>query len=239
MSDIEGYHVGDHQHRDIGGGQARAAVFGANDGLVSNISLILGFAGADADPSVVRLAGLAGLIAGAVSMGVGEYISMQAQNELLERELDRERRALRRNPTAEASELARIYRSRGVDAEQARALAESLAQDPDMALEVHAREEIGIAPEALGNPLGAAAYSFLAFAVGAVVPLLPWFLGGGAAATWTSVVLSLVAAATLGFVLSVFTARSRTRGVIRQVSLAAGAAAITYAVGAAVGVNVG
>src|SRR3954453_11749099 len=167
----------EHHHREIDRGTARAAVFGVSDGLVSNVSLILGVAGANPGAGVVRLAGLAGLIAGAVSMAAGEYVSMAAQNELLERELDVERRELRRNPNVETVELAQIYQSRGVDPDRARELAEEMMRDPDLARQTHAREELGIDPNQLGSPNRAAVSSFVSFAIGALVPLLPWFFG--------------------------------------------------------------
>ena len=228
----------EHHHRDIQGGTARAAVFGVSDGLVSNVSLILGVAGADPGPGVVRLAGLAGLIAGAVSMAAGEYVSMKAQSELLERELDLERVELHRNPHVETVELAQIYQSRGVDPDRARAMAEDLMRDPEMALEAHAREELGIDPSALGSPIGAAVSSFLAFAAGALLPLIPWFLGSGTAAVLASVVLGAIGAVTVGLVLARFTARSYVRSAVRQLAIATVAAGVTYAVGSAVGVGV-
>src|SRR5258708_28088340 len=150
-------------------------------------SLILGVAGASPGPGTVRLAGLAGLIAGAVSMSAGEYVSMKAQTELFERELDLERRELLRNPHVETVELTQIYQSRGVDPDRARELAQQMMADPEMALQTHAREELGIDPEKLGSPTGAAASSFVAFALGALVPLLPWFFGSGTAAAVASV----------------------------------------------------
>lgn len=229
---------GEHHHRNVQGGAARAAVFGVSDGLVSNVSLILGMAGADASQSVVRVAGLAGLVAGAVSMAAGEYVSMQAQRELLERELELERRELDVNPKKEVAELAALYRSRGVDHEAAHAMAEGLMEDPEQALEVHAREELGVDPSELGNPLAAAVSSFLAFAVGAILPLLPWFFGGGTAAVVASIVLGLVGAAVVGVALGLATDRSVTRAATRQVLIAAGAAAATYAIGAAVGADI-
>src|SRR5437588_7489256 len=172
--------VMEHHHRDIRGGTARAAVFGVSDGLVSNVSLILGVAaGAHDLQGTVRLAGLAGLIAGAVSMAIGEYVSMTAQAELFERELELERHEIRRRPENERRELAHIYRARGVDPGTADELASQMMRDPDLALETHAREELGIDPNALGSPIGAAVSSFVAFAIGALAPLLPWLFGGG------------------------------------------------------------
>lgn len=227
-----------HGHRSVTGGEARAAVFGASDGLVSNVSLILGVAGADVGADIVRVTGLAGLVAGAVSMAAGEWVSMQAQRELLERELARERRELERNPKGEAAELAALYRSRGLDPESAQAVADAIAADVDVALDVHAREELGVDPDSLGSPLGAAASSFGAFAVGAVIPLAPWFFTSGTTAIVASMLFAVLAAAVLGGLLAVYTARSIVRSALRQVLIAAGAAGITYLIGAAVGVNV-
>ena len=171
-----------HRHRDVQGGTARAAVFGVSDGLVSNVALILGIAGATSDPAVIRVAGVSGLLAGAVSMAAGEYISLKAQTELVERELQIERESIAENPEDETEELAAIYRERGLGAEEADQVAEVLMSDPDVALDVHAREELGVDPTQLGNPTGAAAASFGAFALGALVPLLPWLGGSGDAA---------------------------------------------------------
>src|SRR4051812_5494645 len=166
--------VVEHHHRDVQGGAARAAVFGVSDGLVSNVSLILGIAGAGSSAASVRLAGLAGLVAGSVSMAAGEYVSMKAQSELLERELEMERIELRRNPNVEIAELSQIYQSRGIDPDAALVMARSVMHDPKLALETHAREELGINPESLGSPVAAAAASLCAFAIGAFLPLLPW-----------------------------------------------------------------
>lgn len=229
--------VDEHHHRDIQGGAARAAVFGASDGLVSNVSLILGVAGADPGADIVRLAGLAGLVAGAVSMAAGEYGSMKAQQELLERELEMERVELRRNPHVETVELAQIYQSRGLEPDMARDLAEQMMEDPETALQAHAREELGIDPEALGSPVRAAVASFLSFAVGAILPLLPWFFGEGTSAVVASMTLGLVGAASVGLALAWFTEGSYLRLSSRYVLIAAASAAITYAIGAAIGVN--
>jgi VIT1/CCC1 family predicted Fe2+/Mn2+ transporter len=227
----------EHHHRDIQGGAARAAVFGVSDGLVSNVGLILGVAGADPAPSVVRVAGLAGLIAGAISMAAGEYNSMRVQAELLERELDLERIELRRNPHVETVELAQIYQSRGVDPDSARRMAEELMRDPDVALQAHAREELGIDPDALGSPIGAATSSFGAFAIGAVVPLLPWFVSEGTVATVTSLALAVVASVVVGWAIARFTERPLPRTVLRQVLFTLVPAGITFAIGSAVGVS--
>jgi vacuolar iron transporter family protein len=224
-------------HRNVQGGAARAAVFGVSDGLVSNVALILGVAGAQPGPGVVRLAGLAGLVGGAVSMAAGEYISMTAQGELLERELEMERRELKRRPESERAELVQIYRSRGVETDTAEQLASALMRNPEVALETHAREELGIDPGDLGSPVAAAVSSFLAFAVGALIPLMPWFFGTGTAAIVTSVILGIVSALTVGALLARFTGRSVVRSALRQLTWSAVPAAVTYAIGSAVGVG--
>jgi VIT1/CCC1 family predicted Fe2+/Mn2+ transporter len=230
----------DSHHRDIQGGTARAAVFGVSDGLVSNVSLILGVAGAHADASVVRLAGVAGLIAGAVSMGAGEYVSMTAQRELLERELQIERTHLDRRPNAEQVELANIYEARGVDPDIARELASQMMRNPEMALETHAREELGINPNELGSPIAAAVSSFAAFAMGALVSLVPWLFATGPASgsvILVSILLAAVAAVGVGVLLARFTGRSRVSTAVRQVVIASVCAAVTFAIGKAVGVG--
>ena len=163
-----------HEHRSVAGGVARASVFGVSDGLVSNISLIIGFAGSGVASSVVRLAGLAGLVGGAFSMAAGEYVSVAAQNELIERASSRSNdRELRRNPEAETAELTRMYMAKGVDGKRAREVATDIMRDPETALGVHAREELGVNPDELASPLRTALASFLAFVLGAVVPLVP------------------------------------------------------------------
>lgn len=226
----------DHTHRDIQGGAARAAIFGVSDGLVSNVSLILGMAGASAGNSVVRLAGVAGLIGGAFSMAFGEYNSMRAQTELLEHELDLERREIHNKPEAEQHELAAIYRSRGMDAASADQLSKELMRDPEVALDVHAREELGIDPSSLGSAPKAAGSSFVSFGVGAMIPLLPWFIAGGTGAIVLSIVLALLAAVAVGATLAAFTGRSWVRTVARQLAMTAAPAFVTYLIGAAVGV---
>lgn len=224
-------------HRNIQGGTARAAVFGVSDGLVSNVAIVLGFAGANPVPSLVRLAGLVGLIGGAISMAAGEYISMKAQAELLERELEMERVELRRSPHMEIAELAAIYRSRGVEPDTAEQMAAQLMRDPEIALETHAREELGIDPAELGSPLGAAASSFVSFAFGAVVPLAPWFFGGGTAAVLASIILGAVTAVAVGTLLARFTGRPVVSSAARQLVFSAVPAVITYILGSWAGVG--
>lgn len=224
-------------HRNIQGGAARAAVFGVSDGLVSNMGLILGVAGAHPEASVVQVAGLAGLVAGAVSMAAGEYNSMRVQADLLTRELEREEAELRRRPDLETEELAELYERRGLPADGARALAESVMQDPATALEAHAREELGIDPSELGRPLDAAGSSFAAFSVGGIVPLAPWFFGGGTAAIVTSLVLGISVAVVVGAVIARSTSRPLHLGVLRQVAFTVTPAAITFAIGSALGIQ--
>jgi VIT1/CCC1 family predicted Fe2+/Mn2+ transporter len=205
---------------------------------VSNVGLILGVAGADPSASVVRLAGLAGLISGAISMAAGEYNSMKVQTELLERELALERAALAADPAGEIAELSKVYVRRGVEPAVATELATAMMADPDTALEVHAREELGIDPASLGSPIGAAVSSFVAFAAGAIVPLVPWFVGEGDAVLVASLVLALVAAVVVGFVTARVTERPASRMVARQLLFTLAPAALTYAIGSLVGVSV-
>ena len=225
-------------HRDIQGGGRRAAVFGVSDGLVTNVSLILGFAGADAGPSVVRLAGISLLIAGAFSMASGEWNSMSAQRELLERELAMEKHEIRNRPEGERRELVGIYVKRGIDPSVARTLADEMMRTPELALETHAREELGINPSSLGQPLQAAGSSFVTFALGALLPLLPWFVTRGTAAVLASVVLSALGAVGAGVALAAFTQRSWLRSSARQLLMTALPAAVVYGVGALVGISV-
>ena len=225
----------EHHHRNINGGAARAAVFGISDGLQTNVALMLGVAGAHPAAGVVRLAGLAGLIGGSFSMAAGEYVSMTAQTELLQRELDIERHAIADRPDAERRELAATYRSKGVDAETANSMAAQIMTDPDVALETHAREELGVNPGSLGSPVAAAASSFGSFGVGAVVPLLPWLLSKGNGALVASLVLAGLVALLVGAGLARFTGRSWLLSALRQLFIAGVAAGVTYGVGRAVG----
>ena len=227
----------EHHHRQVTGGAARAAVFGISDGLQTNLALILGVAGANPAPGVVRLAGLAGLIGGAFSMAAGEYVSMKAQTELVERELAIERDAIADEPDRERRELSALYRSRGIDRETADRMAAHMMADPDLALEVHAREELGVDPAALGSPMAAAASSFGSFAVGAAVPLLPWLFGSGTTAAITSLVLALALAGVVGAALSRFTGRSWAFSAARQMGIALFAAGVTFGIGRLVGVG--
>ncbi len=228
---------GERHRRNVKSGGARAAVFGISDGLVTNVSLILGVAGAHPAGGIVRLSGLAGLVAGAFSMAAGEFVSMQAQRELFERELAVEREALAHSPVAERGELVAIYERRGLTPSFARELAELMMRDPQTALETHAREELGIDPTSLGSPLVAAVSSFATFAVGALLPLIPWLLAHGNGALLASVSIGGVAAIGVGVMLGVLTGRSVTKSAARQLAVAAVAAAVTYGIGRAVGAS--
>jgi vacuolar iron transporter family protein len=227
-----------HHHRDVRGGGARAAVFGISDGLVTNVSLVLGMAGANPGGSIVRLAGVAGLVAGSFSMAAGEFLSMTAQRELMERELDVERRSLTRSPEGEAAELRGMYVRRGIDPTVASDMANQVMQDPDLALETHAREELGISVHSLGSPWQAAAASFATFALGAFVPLAPWLFTSGTAAIVLSVVLGAAAALAVGSVLARFTERPLVVSALRQLGVTAIAAGVTFGVGKAIGTGV-
>jgi len=220
-----------HDHRDINGGTVRAAIFGISDGLVSNSALILGIAAANLASDTVFLAGLSGLLAGATSMAAGEYLSMKAQNELIERELKVEEESLTNNPQSEIKELQAIYMSRGLSNDEAKLLAETIHRNPQIALEVHAREELGIDPHNIGSPSSAAVSSFSAFTFGALIPLLPWTLFDGDIAIFTSLFLAIATAAIVGIVLAKFTERSILKTAFRQVAVAVLACAMTIAVG--------
>jgi VIT1/CCC1 family predicted Fe2+/Mn2+ transporter len=233
-----GLALADARHRITAGGSLRAAVFGVNDGLVSNLALIMGVAGGASDPAIILLAGVAGLVAGAGSMAAGEWVSVRSQRELYERELTVERWELEEFPDDERRELELIYQAKGMDVEQAGALAERIMADPDIALDTLAREELGLNPGDLGSPWIAAISSFVAFAVGAVVPLLPFLFGVvGGGAVLASALLSAVALATVGATISVFTGRSVWRSGLRMVAIGGGAAAVTYLIGSLVGIN--
>lgn len=229
--------VAEHAHRDIQGGIPRAAVFGISDGLLTNVSLILGVAGASPAAGVVRLAGLAGLVAGACSMAAGEYVSMTAQQELFARELGVERDALLADPTGERAELVNRYIAQGLRREVAEEVATDIMSNPDIALRVHTQDELGVAPEATGSPVRAAIASFVSFAIGALIPLLPWLFTSGTAAAIASIVLGALTASGIGIALAQFTGRSPVRAAARQLAIATVAAAVTYGIGAIVGVR--
>jgi len=221
-------------------GALRAAIFGANDGLVSNLSLIMGVAGAGVDNSVVILAGVAGLLAGAFSMAAGEYISVRVQREVYERVIHLEAHEIGSDPEAERDELAELYRRKGVSAELAAQLADELMRDPKVALETHTREELGLEPDGgLGSPWAAALSSFATFSIGAVVPLIPFWFGSGDAVVLASAVLSLVALFAVGAGMSYLTGRNFLVSGLRMMAIGAAAAAVTYAVGSLLHVSTG
>lgn len=227
----------DTRHRDVKSGGARAAVLGAGDGLITNVSLVLGVAGASTNASTVRLAGVAGLLAGAFSMAAGELVSMRAQKELAEKELDVERQELADEPEAELRELAAMYRARGVPAGDAMTVAKILSANEKVALDTHARLELGIDPDEAGAPVRAAVFSFVAFTVGAILPLFPWFFTAGAAAVVASIVIGAVAALLLGALIGSMAGRSVTGTAVRQLVVAVLAAGVTFGVGHLLGVS--
>jgi VIT1/CCC1 family predicted Fe2+/Mn2+ transporter/rubrerythrin len=226
-------------HRAGQSGTLRAVIFGVSDGLVSNTSLVMGVAGASSgDPKFVLLAGIAGLLAGSFSMAAGEYISMQSQRELFERQIHLEREELKAMPEEEEAELAAIYRAKGFTPDEAATIAHRLFRDPDAALDTLVREELGLDPGELGNPIRAAIGSFLAFASGAAVPVVPFLLGGGTAVFVASLTLSLIAMFAVGVGVSLLTGRGAIFSGVRQVLIGVAAATVTFLVGRFIGVNV-
>jgi vacuolar iron transporter family protein len=228
------------RHRSLGrGGNLRAAVFGINDGLVSNASLILGVAGASSDARIVLLSGIAGLAAGAFAMAAGEYVSVRSQRELYEYQIGLERDELAQYPEAEAQELALIYVAKGVPATEADRIAQRLVADPEHALDTLAREELGLNPAELGSPIGAAASSFVAFAAGALLPLLPFILMPGGPALVVAIGITAAALFGIGATLSLFTGRSALASGARMLALGALAGGVTFAIGRMFGVTLG
>lgn len=226
------------RHHNVGGsGTLRAAVFGVNDGLVSNASLILGVAGAVGSGSMILFSGIAGLLAGAFSMAAGEYVSMRSQREMFEYQIGMERAELEQYPQEEAAELALIFAAKGMEKAEARKLADKLISDPDHALDTLAREELGLNPDELGSPWGAAVSSFMAFAAGAIVPLLPFLFTDGQQALTISIALTCVALFVVGAVLSLFTGRNAWLGGLRMLAIGCAAGAGTYIIGKALGVT--
>ena len=221
-------------------GALRAAIFGANDGLVSNVSLIFGVSGAGVSNQVVILAGVAGLLAGAFSMAAGEYISMRVQREVFERLIHLEAHELGSEPEAERRELVEIYVRKGISRDLAERLAEELMRDPEVALDTHAREELGLDPaEGLGSPWAAAGSSFVTFSLGALVPLIPFVFSSGTPAVVVSAALSLVALFSIGAGMSVLTGRTFYLSGLRMMLIGGAAAAITFAVGTILNVSTG
>jgi VIT1/CCC1 family predicted Fe2+/Mn2+ transporter len=225
------------RHRGGLGGNLRATVFGVNDGLVSNASLVLGVAGAGAPSSFVLVSGVAGLLAGALSMASGEYVSVRSQREMYEYQIALEREEIAEYPEEEAEELALIYEARGVTLAQAREVSQALLARPEQALDVLSREELGLNPDDLGSPWGAATASFLSFATGAAVPLIPFLVSmTGQRALIVTAVLTAVALFAVGLAISLFTGRQAFRGALRMVLIGGGAGAVAFGVGRALGV---
>ncbi|WP_040338187.1 VIT1/CCC1 transporter family protein [Candidatus Blastococcus massiliensis] len=225
-----------HSHADVSGGWLRAAVFGAMDGLVTNTALVAGVSGGGATPRAIVLAGTASLVAGAISMALGEYTSVKTQNEQLDLEVEKERRELERNPAGELAELAEMLRVRGVDERLARQVAVQLSRDPETALRLHVVAELGVSLEDRPSPWVAAGSSFLTFGVGALIPLLPFLLGGSL--LWVALLCGGVGLFVAGAVSSRFTPRPWWYSGGRQLLFGALAAGLTYLIGSAIGVTV-
>jgi vacuolar iron transporter family protein len=239
--------VGDmrpHQLEDVGhhsglsgGGNLRASVFGINDGLISNASLILGVAGASGEHAMIVLTGVAGLVAGAFSMAAGEYVSVRSQREMYEYQIGLERDELAEYPEEEAQELALIYEARGIAPDEARNMAQKIITDPEQALDTLAREELGLNPEDLGSPWGAALFSFASFAIGSAIPLLPFLLGLGDKSFPSALVLTAVALFAVGATLSLFTGRNAFFSGFRMLAIGAAAGGVTFLAGRLLGVG--
>ncbi len=227
-----------HRHRDVSGGWLRPTVFGAVDGLVTNTSLIAGLGGGRASPHIVILTGVAALVAGAFSMGTGEYVSVTNQNELVHAEVATERIMHARFPAAEQAELADTFIGYGADAQTAARMAAAVSRDPDTALRVHTREELGVDPFELPSALVAGASSLVAFSAGALIPLLPYLLGQallGRAVLGAALAVAAVALLTGGMVVGRLTGRPLLRSGLRQLALGGLAVAVTFAVGSLIG----
>jgi len=225
------------RHRDVQGGTQRAAVLGAGDGLLTNLSLVLGVAGASTNASAVRLAGVAGLLAGAFSMAAGGLVSVRAQQEMVEREVQVERQELADDPEGERLELTGMYQAQGLSAEDASTVARILSSHPDIALDTHARLELGVDPAAPGSAWQAAVMSFLSFSVGAILPLFPWFFVKGSVAVIASIIIGAIAALALGAAIGLMSGRNVVGTAVRQLAVAAIAASVTYGVGHLLGVS--
>ena len=226
-------------HTTATGGGLRAAVFGVNDGLLSNFSLVMGFAGAEAKPEYIILAGVAGLLAGSFSMAAGEYVSMRAQREVFEQQIAIEKEELEMSPREEEEELSLIYQAKGIPEHEASRLARRIIQNPKTAIDTLAREELGLDPSGLGSPWTAAMSSFFAFVAGAFVPVAPYLLTSGTKAWIASALLSFCALFSVGAVLSIFTARGPLRSGARMLAIGLLVSAITYSVGWLFGISVG
>jgi vacuolar iron transporter family protein len=228
--------IGKRHRGAAAGGNLRAAVFGINDGLLSNASLILGVAGASSDQAVILLSGVAGLLAGAFSMAAGEYVSVRSQREMFEYQIGLEKQELDLYPQEEAAELAMIYAARGLPEHEAESMAQSMTRDPERALDTLAREELGLNPDQLGSPWGAALFSFASFVMGALIPLLPFLFGAHRLNLLISVLFAGCALFGVGASLSLFTGRSAVRGGLRMLGIGAVAGFATYLIGRAFGV---
>ncbi len=215
----------------------RPIVFGANDGLVSNLALVMGVAGANPEPAIIVLAGIAGLLAGAFSMGVGEYISVQSQRELLDFQIAFQRKQLREAPEQERAILKRLYTERGFSPERAEEFTDAVFTDEEHAVRLLIFEEVGLDARSIGSPLAAGGSSFVAFTAGALIPLVPFLVASGSTAFWGSIGVSLVALAVLGYGIATLTRRPILFGAIRQMLLGGAAAAVTYAVGLLLGAS--
>lgn len=229
------------RHRSAGGGNLRALVFGANDGLVSNAGLILGVAGAtggNGEARAIVISGIAGLLAGAFSMASGEYVSVRSQREMFEHQIAAERDELETYPEAEAAELSTIYQARGLSQDDANHMAASIIKNPAYALDALAREELGLDPANLGSPWAAAGSSFLSFSLGALVPLVPFLVARDRHALLASVALTAVALFGIGAAISLFTGRNAWRGGLRMLLIGAAAAGATYSIGRLLDVTV-
>ena len=226
----------EHTHADVSGGWLRAAVFGAMDGLVTNTALVAGVGGGGASARAIVLSGVASLVAGAISMALGEYTSVRTQNEQLDLEVEKERRELERNPGGELAELVQMLQVRGVDADLAQQVAVQLHRDPDTALRLHVVAELGLNPADQPSPRTAAVSSFLTFATGAVIPLLPYLLGFSL--LWAALLCGGLGLAAAGALSSHFTPRPWWYAAGRQLLFGAVAAGVTYAIGLAIGVGV-
>jgi VIT1/CCC1 family predicted Fe2+/Mn2+ transporter len=227
------------RHRSTGGNALRAAVMGANDGLVSNLSLVMGVAGATLAGSGVLIAGIAGLLAGSISMALGEWLSVQSSRELYENQLRTEAEEIESAPEEEAEELALIYEARGIPAQSARALASQIMTNKETALDTLAREELSIDPAELGGSAWEAAItSFVLFALGAIIPVSPFIFTGGMSAVFISIGLSALGLFGLGAAITLFTGRPVWKSGLRMVVFGLLAAAVTFGIGRLIGVSI-
>jgi VIT1/CCC1 family predicted Fe2+/Mn2+ transporter len=226
------------RHRAAAGGALRAGVFGVNDGLVSNLLLILGVAGGTSNRNIILLAGLAGLLAGAFSMAAGEWVSVQSQRELYEREIAVEREELSAFPEEELEELILIYQAKGLSEDEAQALAGRIMRRPETALDTLTREELGLAPGDLGSPWVAALSSFGAFSAGAFIPVVPFLFGAGTAALWVAIGCSAITLFVVGSAIAMLTGRSSPRGGLRMVAIAAVVGVASHFIGYLIGKGV-